>query len=157
MDAGTVIRNWCAYQERSQHETRQKLRSMGVPPDMAEEHIAALISENFLNEERFARAFAGGRFRIKQWGRIKIMQSLRQHRLSERVIESAMKGIDSEDYSGAVRILARRKIATFQLTDRKRKYHGTLRYLVGKGFEAELVRDVLNQILGETDDYEFRT
>ena len=64
------LANFCAYQERSQQEVREKLVKMGILSDDLEDIIAFLISENFLNEERFAIAFAGGKFRIKHWGKL---------------------------------------------------------------------------------------
>lgn len=152
-----AVRRWCAYQERSHHETRQKLRSLGASPEETETMIAELIAENFLNEERFAMAFAGGRFRIKQWGRVKIRQGLREHRVSEASIERALNSIGSSDYERAIRLLAGKKIATLMNPDRRQRYHITMRYLVGKGFESELARETLNGLLGEAEEHEFRT
>ncbi len=66
------IRHYCAYQERAQQEVRDKLYELGMTMDEVEEIMSDLIAENFLNEERFALQFAGGHFRIKGWGKVKI-------------------------------------------------------------------------------------
>src|SRR6478672_11099295 len=69
---------WCAYQERCQQEVRDKIYSWGLHEHEVENVIAELISKNFLNEERFAKAYAGGKFRIKKWGRVKIRMELKR-------------------------------------------------------------------------------
>ena len=77
------IRHYCAYQERAQQEVRDKLYELGMTMDEVEEIMSDLIAENFLNEERFATQFAGGHFRIKGWGRVKIQHALQQKRVSK--------------------------------------------------------------------------
>src|SRR6478672_11536112 len=86
-------RKYCAYQERSQQEVRDKLYSWGLHRTEVEQALSELISENYLKEERFAEAFAGGRFRIKKWGRNKIRLALQQKKVSEPLINSALKNI----------------------------------------------------------------
>jgi regulatory protein len=81
------IVNYCSYQERSHTEVREKLFSFGLYKEQVEELITYLIGENYLNEERYAIAFAGGKFRMKGWGRIKIRYALKQHRISEFCIK----------------------------------------------------------------------
>lgn len=151
------IRGWCAYQERSQHETRRKLAALGVHGSDAEQLIAQLIAENYLNEERFAVAFAGGKFRVKQWGKIKIVQELRRHRISERCIQQALEAISDEDYSRALQLIARKKIAVVLTPDRRKKFYTVSRSLISKGFEPDLVNQTLREIFGEVSEYEFRT
>ena len=92
------IKQWCAYQERSQHETRQKLYDYGLFSEDVEDIIAKLIEENFLNEERFALALTSGKFRIKRWGRIKIKLELKKHKVSDYLIQKALKSINDKDY-----------------------------------------------------------
>ena len=90
------LKQYCAYQERSHHEVKSRLYDLGVWKKDHDEIIAALIEENYLNEERFAIAFAGGKFRMKQWGRVKIRYELKQRQVSEYCIKKAMKQIDEE-------------------------------------------------------------
>src|SRR3981081_925734 len=85
---------YCAYQERSQQEVRDKLYSWGLHKRDVENSIAELITSGFLKEERFALAFAGGKFRMKGWGRIKIKQALKQKSVSDNLIRQALKAID---------------------------------------------------------------
>ncbi|MFI5141877.1 MAG: regulatory protein RecX, partial [Bacteroidia bacterium] len=92
------IRDWCAYQERCQQEARDKLYDYGLKTDDVENIIAQLVNENFINEERFAIAFAGGKFRIKKWGKVKIKQELKAKRVSDYCIKKGLAIIDNTDY-----------------------------------------------------------
>jgi regulatory protein len=141
------IRDWCAYQERSQNETRQKLYAFGLHQTEVEEIIATLISENFINEERFAIAFAGGKFRIKGWGRQKIKNDLRRHKLSEYCIQKGLGSINESDYLGFLEKLALKKAKT--LNKRADAYSRTgalYRFLVSRGFEPGLVAEQLKKL-----------
>lgn len=142
------IASYCAYQERCQQEVRDKLYSYGLKPLDVEELIAWLITENFLNEERYAQTFAGGKFRMKQWGRLKITQALQQKDISNYCINKGLKEIDQDDYLETILVLAEKKIKEYlpkaangyQLKDK------TSRYLISRGFEPELVWSVLKSI-----------
>ena len=92
------IRHYCAYQERAQQEVRDKLYELGMTMDEVEEIMSDLIAENFLNEERFATQFAGGHFRIKGWGRVKIQHALQQKRVSKYNIKIGLKAIEEDAY-----------------------------------------------------------
>ena len=142
------LKHYCAYQERSHHEVKEKLYSLGVWKKEHDEIIATLIEENYLNEERFAIAFAGGRFRIKQWGRVKIKYELKQKQVSEYCIKKALKQIDEADYLKVLNKLAKAKYALLkneQYLVRKKK---TMDYLMAKGFEAELIKRIVENITG---------
>lgn len=139
------LKHYCAYQERCHSEVKDKLYQLGVWKKDHDEIIAALIEENYLNEERFAVAFAGGKFRIKQWGRVRIKYELKQKQVSEYSIKKAMKQIDEEEYLSVLNKLAKEKYATLkneQYLIRKKK---TMDYLAAKGFEADLVRKVMEK------------
>lgn len=140
------LRHYCAYQERSHSEVRDKLYQLGVWKKDHDEIIASLIEDNYLNEERFAIAFAGGKFRMKQWGRIKIRYELKQKQVSEYSIKKAMKEIKEEDYLKLLAKLAEDKYASLkgeQYLVRKKK---TQDYLMQKGFEPELISRTLNEL-----------
>jgi regulatory protein len=112
-----------------------------------DEAIAELIADNFLNEERFAKAFAGGRFRIKQWGRKKIMMELKQRQVSAYCIKKGMQEIDEDDYAAALLKVAEKKYRSLRgETAIKRKYK-TTQYLLQRGFEPELISDALEQVV----------
>ena len=138
------LKHYCAYQERSHSEVKEKLYSLGVWKKDHDEIIAKLIEENYLNEERFAIAFAGGKFRVKQWGRVKIKYALKQKQVSEYSIKKALKQIDEEDYLKILGKLAKEKynsLKSEQYLIRKKK---TINYLLAKGFETELVMKTMD-------------
>jgi regulatory protein len=140
------LKHYCAYQERCHSEVRQKLYDLGIWKKDHDEIIATLIEEGYLNEERFAIAFAGGRFRMKQWGRMKIKYELKQRRVSEYSIKKALKQIDEEEYLKTLRKLAEEKYGSLkdeQYLVRKKK---TMDYLLQKGFEPDLLQSVLRAI-----------
>ena len=139
------LKHYCAYQERCHQEVKEKLYNLGVWKKEHDEIMATLIEENYLNEERFAIAFAGGRFRMKQWGRVKIKYELKQKQVSEYSIKKALKQIDEDEYLKVLNKLAKAKYAALkseQYLVRKKK---TMDYLMGKGFEGELVRGVMGK------------
>ncbi|HRF16576.1 MAG TPA: regulatory protein RecX [Chitinophagaceae bacterium] len=134
------LKHYCAYQERCHSEVKEKLYQLGVWKKDHDEIIASLIEENYLNEERFAIAYAGGKFRVKQWGRVKIKYELKQKQVSDYSIKKAMKQIDEEEYLSVLNKLAKEKYAALkseQYLVRKKK---TMDYLLAKGFESDLVR-----------------
>lgn len=151
------IKNWCAYQERSQSETRRKLLSFGLTQEETENILATLIEENFLNEERFALAFAGGKFRIKHWGRNKIRMALKKHQISAYCITKALNCIPDEDYEKALVHTIEKKLRAAAAGDRRKKFYTVMNYAVAHGFESDLVAEKLNEILGKDTSYEFRT
>jgi regulatory protein len=140
-------RHFCAYQERCHNEVKEKLYSFGLWKNDVEEAISVLIGDDYLNEERFAIQFAGGRFRMKQWGRVKIRYELKQRQLSEYCIKRALAAIDEEDYHKTLSRLAAQKWDT--LKDemnpfvRRRK---TQDYLLQKGYESDLIGVALKEI-----------
>jgi regulatory protein len=137
------LKHYCAYQERCHSEVKEKLYNLGIWKKEHDEIIATLIEENYLNEERFAMAYAGGRFRVKQWGRVRIKYELKQKQVSEYCIKKALKQIEEEEYLKVMDGLAKKKYASLkneQYLVRKKK---TMDYLITKGFEMDLVRGVM--------------
>lgn len=138
------LRQYCAYQERSHSEVVQKLWELGVWRQDHDEIIASLIEDDYLNEERFAKAFAGGKFRMKDWGRKKIYYGLKEKGISDYLIKRAMKEIDEEAYRKTLQDLAEKKYASLkgeQYLVRKKKM---MDYLLQKGYESDLVTGVVN-------------
>jgi regulatory protein len=142
------LKLYCAYQERSHAEVKEKARSLGLRKAEVEELTAKLIEEDYLNEERFARLFAGGKFRIKQWGRIKIKYELKQKRVSDYCISKAMKEIDETAYLGTLNRLAKKKWNSVKDPEVNLlvKMVKTRNYLLQKGYEPELVASVLKAL-----------
>lgn len=140
------LKQYCAYQERCHREVKEKLYALGVWKRDHDEIIATLIEENYLNEERFAIAYAGGKFRIKGWGRIKIKYELKQKQVSEYCIKKALKQIDESNYIDKLTKLAIEKYQSLkgeQYLIRKKK---TIDYLVGRGFELDLINFVISEL-----------
>ena len=145
--------HFCAYQERSQKEVRHKLYELGLYAEEVEEALADLIADNFVNEERFAKAYAGGKFRIKKWGRQKIAHGMKQHDLSPHCIRLGMSEIDEQDYLATLESLVIQKdAATKAVTPLQKRKAKIAQWLMGKGFEAELVWRVVNQCVVCTDE-----
>jgi regulatory protein len=142
------LRHYCAYQERCHVEVKEKLYSFGLRKQMVEESIAQLIEEDYLNEERFAIQFAGGKFRMKQWGRVKIKHALKQKQVSVYCINKALKELDAEDYDKILHKLAKQKWGTIkgEGVNLFVKMAKTTDYLLQKGFEGELVQQAVNQL-----------
>ena len=135
------LRQYCAYQERSHFEVQQKLWELGVYRSYHDEIISTLIEEDYLNESRFAKQFAGGKFRLKHWGRKKIYYALKEKKVSEYNIKIAMKEINEEEYLKTLNTLADKKYKELkgeQYLIRKKK---TIDYLLQKGFENALISE----------------
>ncbi len=141
------LKQYCAYQERCHSETKEKLYSYGIYNNDAEEIISKLIEEDYLNEERFAIHFAGGKFRVKQWGRLKIKYELKQKQVSNYCINKALKAIDIDDYEKLLSKLAEQKLKILKgeknIFIKKRKLQD---FLLQRGFESDLVRAVVKQV-----------
>ncbi len=135
--------HYCAYQERSQQEIRSKLYEWGLWKDEVEELISELIQTNFLNEERFTMAYVSGKFKIKKWGKMKIKKGLKLKGVTEKMISNALKTIDYDEYLETILVLANKKLpAIKEKEDYKRRYKLTT-YLMSKGFESNLISEVL--------------
>ncbi|MEL7001974.1 MAG: regulatory protein RecX [Bacteroidota bacterium] len=136
--------HYCAYQERSQKEVRNKLYNYGLYKDEIEEIISELILEGYINEERFARAYVGGKFRIKKWGRIKIMQGLKQHDISNYCVNKGFEEIDDEEYLNTLQNLIEKKTSELDTSEDHLFKRKLASYLTQKGFEPQLIWEMLN-------------
>lgn len=142
------LRHYCGYQERSHSEVQQKLWDLGVRRVEHDEIVASLIEDDYLNEERFAQQFAGGKFRTKDWGRKKIYYALKEKKVSEYNIKKAMMEIDEEAYQKTLNNLAEKKYASLkgeQYLVRKKK---TMDFLMQRGFEPDLATKAVNKLTG---------
>ena len=137
------LKHYCAYQERSHSEVKEKLYSLGVRKNEHDNIIASLIEEDYLNEERFAIAFAGGKFRMNQWGKVKIKYELRQRQVSDYCIKKALQQIKENEYSATLKKLAKENQASLKNEQHLIRKKKTIDYLLQKGFEMELVKAVL--------------
>ncbi len=145
LEAKQKIEAWCAYQERAQSEVEKKLREYGLDTEDTYALISDLITNNFLNEQRFASAFTSGKVRIKRWGRKKIYNQLLQKHVAKIIIQEAFNEIDLDIYQENLTYLAQRKFTETKGTLFERKVK-TARFLAGKGYEFDLIQDVLEHL-----------
>lgn len=133
---------YCAYQERYQQEVRDKLYSYGLHSEDVENILTDLITEGFINEERYAVAYAGGKFRIKQWGRVKIEYELTRRGLSAYCIRKGLGAIDQDSYRQTlIKLLIQKKQAFPSLPPLLVK-NKVFQYLFRKGYEQSLITEI---------------
>jgi regulatory protein len=140
-------KNYCAYQERCHHEVQDKLYGYGLNKNEVEEITSKLITDNYLNEERFAVNYTGGHFRTKNWGRVKIKYELKKKQVSAYCIKKALSLIDEDEYLKTLDRLAELKLKSLKseknIFIKKKKLQD---HLLQKGYENDLVRSIVNRI-----------
>ena len=139
--------NFCAYQERTHKEVRSRLSELEVVGDESEAIIAWLIENNYLNEERFARIFAGSKFRQKKWGRIKIRQELRMRGVSDYCLKAGMSEIDGDDYIVTLQEIIEKKSRDIKDSNKLVIKQKLVKFALSRGFENDLVFDVVGKFL----------
>ena len=147
-EAYQKLKHYCGYQERCHMEAKTKAYSFGLRKTDVEELISKLIEEDYLNEERFAKLFAGGKFRIKQWGRVKIKNELKQKRVSEYCIRKAMAEINEREYLSVLDKLAKKRWDAIKGKGVNLfvKMTKTQNYLLSKGYESNLISTRLKEL-----------
>ncbi len=139
------LKHYCGYQERCHSEVVSKLYDLGVYKNEHDEIISTLIQENYLNEERFAIQFAGGKFRMKQWGKIKIKYELKSKQISEYCIKKALAIIPTADYLQTAQKLFDAKNSILKseknIFIKKRKLQD---YLMQKGYELSVIKELMD-------------
>jgi len=148
LEAKAKLEALCAYQERCSFELNSKMYDWGLDAEDRDRLLAHLISFNFLNEERFAEAFCSGKVNIKRWGKVKIRQHLKQKRISEYSINKGLSSINEETYIKNIEYLSTQKIN--QLSKEKNSYAKktkVYRFLSSKGYETELIREVVDGLM----------
>ncbi len=145
-EALAKLQRYCAYQDRCHQEVRSKLLDLGVYGDTLEEIIAELISENFLNEERFARSFARGKFRMKSWGKKRIVSELKLRNISDYCIKKALEEIEEENYEEQLKSFLTRKKAYHPEKDPYKLKVKLAQMALRRGFESELVWKTINNL-----------
>jgi regulatory protein len=143
------IKHWCAYQERSAYETRLKLKTYGLNAESVDLVIAELISTNFLNEERFAKAFVSGKVNIKHWGVQKIKQALKRHQVSDYSVQKALAAVDGNQYEKELYKLLSKKLATLKNDSLLQKKQKLFRFGFSKGYETHHIEKSINELLNE--------
>jgi len=140
------LKRYCAYQDRCHSEVRTKLLSLKIYGDDLEEVITELIKQDYLNEERFARSFTRGKFRLKKWGRNKIKQHLYAKRISAYCIKKGMEEIEEEEYLDTLRDLMHKKIEQRPELAKLIRKDKTIKYAVSRGYESGLIFKVVKEL-----------
>ena len=141
------LESYCAYQERCHKEVRQKLRDMKMIPEAIDVIMVHLIQHNFLNEERFAKAFVSGKFRIKKWGKNRLVRELKFREISKYSIDTALKEIDLDDYYKTLDELVQKRTAQVKETNIYKKKKKVADYLLYRGWESHLVYEKMNEYI----------
>ena len=138
---------YCSYQERCHQEVQEKLYSYGLSEKERNQIIVHLIEHNFLNEERFARSFARGKHRIKHWGKIRIVNELKQRQISAPNIKCALTEIPEEEYQDTFDKLAEKHWETIREANALKKKKKFCDYLLRKGWESNLVYGKMKELI----------
>jgi regulatory protein len=145
--ARTKAEHYCSYQERSQQEVRDKLYEWGLHSKAVENIISELIGNNFLNEERFAKAYALGKFRQKGWGKVKIKQGLKFKKVPDVLIKKALLGIADDDYIKMLQKVLVKKMALVTEKNPYKRSYKLQQFALGRGFEGDLIADVMKDLV----------
>ncbi|WP_394748393.1 regulatory protein RecX [Spongiimicrobium salis] len=145
-EAQKKLERYCAYQERCHRDVTTKLKEMHMIPEAIDNIVSALIQDNYLNEERFARSYARGKFNIKKWGRNRIVNELKQRNISRYNIKAALSEIDPEQYHETLDTLVEKKWASLTDTDLQKKKRKLLNYLLYRGWESQYVYEKIQSL-----------
>lgn len=141
------LERYCVYQDRCHKEVEDKLREYKLIPQAREAILLHLFEHNFINEERFSKSFARGKYRIKKWGRLRIVRELKFRQISEYNIKTALKEIDEEVYTSNLYSLTEKKnelIKTTNIYERKKKLYA---YLTYRGYESNLIYEAIESYI----------
>ena len=147
-EATKKLESYCAYQDRCHKEVVTKLREMRMIPEAIDQIASHLIQENYLNEERFAKSFARGKFRIKKWGRNRIVNELKLRAISKYNIKTALAEINDKDYYETFDNLAKKRLEAIKETSIQKRKRKLADYLLYRGWESHLVYGKVKELVG---------
>ena len=147
-EATRKLEGYCSYQERCHKDVKQKLWEMGMIPEAIDQIVTHLIQENYLNEERFAKSFARGKFAIKKWGRNRIVNELKFRNISKYNINAALKEIDPTIYLETLDALAKKRMLQIKETNLQKRRRKLADYLLYRGWESHLVYEKIKELIG---------
>lgn len=141
------LEHYCAYQERCHKEVRQKLKNMNMIAEATDVIIVHLLEHNYLNEERFAKTYVSGKFRIKKWGRRRLLLELKKKDISKFNINQAFKEISEEEYIEVFNELAEKRANAIFESNKLKKKKKLIDYLLYRGWESHLVYEKTNELI----------
>ena len=145
-EAKRRLENYCAYQERCHSELERKLYEMYLSQEEKEEIILHLLQHDFLNEERFSKSFARGKFNIKKWGKVRIIRELKFRKITNYNITQALKEINESEYLTTFDQLAKKKYTQITETNIQKKRKKLADYLLYRGWETDLVYSKVSEL-----------
>ncbi len=151
-EARGKLETYCSYQERCAWELRRKLSEKGIQGKAVDTILADLEASGFVDEERFARSYARGKFRIKKWGRARIRQELKLRQITAALIQLGLSEIDGEEYYATLEREAEKKWEKTKETDAYKKRHLVTKYLMSKGFEQDLIQEALSALISKENN-----
>jgi regulatory protein len=146
-EAKVKLQQYCAYQDRCHKEVIEKLQNMHMIPQAIDVIVTELIQDNFLNEERFAKSFARGKFRIKKWGRLRITRELKLRQISKYNIDTALKEIEETAYLNTLDELAKKRNDAVKESNPYKRKKKIADYLLYRGWESHLVYEKINELV----------
>ena len=146
-EAKRKVEHYCAYQERCHKEVNQKLKDMHMIPEAIDVIIVHLLEHNFLNEERFAKTFVSGKFKIKRWGRRRLTLELKRKDISKVNINQALREISDGEYIEVFNDLAEKRLSFIKETSKIKKKKKLADYLLYRGWESHLVYEKVNELI----------
>ncbi len=149
-EATKKLEAYCAYQDRCHKEVVDKLREMRMIPQAIDQILGHLIQENYLNEERFARSFARGKFNIKKWGKKRIVKELKHRDISKYNVQLALQEINQQEYLNVFEELAKKRLAEIKDKELQKRRKKLADYLLYRGWESELVYEKVFELLPTT-------
>ena len=141
------LQQYCSYQERCHKEVKQKLRDMRMIPEAIDRIMIYLLEHNFLNEERFAKTYVSGKFRIKKWGKHRLTLELKKKDVSKFNIKLAINEIDDDEYIEVFNALAEKKAHSILETNKLKRKKKLTDYLLYRGWESHLVYNKVNALI----------
>lgn len=141
------IEQYCVYQDRCHKEVEQKLREFTLIPEAKEQILLNLLQDNFLNEERFSKSFARGKFRIKHWGKQRIVRELKFREISAYNIKTALKEIDENEYLQTIQSITEKRNQIIIESNSYKRKQKLIGFLQRKGYEMDLIYKIVNDIL----------
>lgn len=143
------LEHYCAYQDRCHKEVEDKLKTLGANMDQKEEIVTYLISNKYIDEERFAKSFARGKHNYKSWGKVRIQYELKYKEISARNIKTALEEIPNAIYIENFNVIAEKNWQTIKETNLIKKQKKLVDFLTRKGFENNLIYEKVNELKKE--------
>ncbi len=140
------LQHYCSYQDRCHKEVIKKLKTFKIKSSDVNQIVSNLINKNFLNESRFSKSFVRGKFNIKNWGKIKILNELKKRNISPYNISLGMKEINEIDYQKKLEHIFKKKLSSLDGLNTVSKKKKIISYLIYRGWESNLIYEKINEI-----------